>query len=811
MFEADNLHDFRSEKIAALVTPFQDRGDDWKQRLQRIMSWGIAHKSDAMSKLYVAMIRDGKYDDFKSMLSGDSDFWTKHHNAAKEHPRFMIDVLAVWFERTAMKYDDGKAINFMDQCGLNHSHGGAIIVAEAGQADPEYFADRMLPVVRAIVLRTLLTNRPDGCDRAWPYITGRTDFFDINDATLEQLAVSLEILAKEKPGQLRDITNGMATEKSETYGHLLLRAWTANPLEFADECVDFFLQCKQRLDIGRAGIISRQALTEISKYCSMQNFSSLESFINGFCTEYERRYPQIRGSDELHLLRCLAADRVSERTKGRIETLERKFPELLQRSLNSINSTGRTAERSSIPDEKVSLLRDKNWIAVMRKYPGSRAVGKQLREASRRERVRFGNLALQMEDDIHPIFFSSILDGISSRYFDLEQQERVSDAVERQGFALDLLEKLLVRVHRLPKHPCGSAIVTTIGEFAKRSFSNHTLSILSHYAVKDPSPSPRESVSDFGRESLMNEAFGTVRGQAARTVSQLLFADETRFVELASALSSLVCDDSMAVRAAAIQAVLPVLSFDYQRAIYLFTIACRDKPEIASASTWKEFCYDAVQMDPEAILPIIEEAFRSNIPESVKNATVLIAHADLLDVDTGTLLDEARWGTEDMRRKLASVYASNFDNELVGKKCQESLGEYYDDRSEKVREQVGSAFNSLSGQFLQAHESELLVFVASKSFETDAVSLLMSMERSAVQLPEVICSAAERILSFLGEEGTHIAYHGSFLARNISKLVVRQYEQTQNDTMKVRCLDLIDKMERGGYWGMSDELSRLDR
>ncbi|TWU18864.1 hypothetical protein Poly21_10310 [Allorhodopirellula heiligendammensis] len=49
------------------------------------------------------------------------------------------------------------------------------------------------------------------------------------------------------------------------------------------------------------------------------------------------------------------------------------------------------------------------------------------------------------------------------------------------------------------------------------------------------------------------------------------------------------------------------------------------------------------------------------------------------------------------------------------------------------------------------------------------------------------------------------------IARSISKLVVRQYEQTKSENMKVRCLELIDKMERVGYMGISDELSRLER
>ena len=76
---------------------------------------------------------------------------------------------------------------------------------------------------------------------------------------------------------------------------------------------------------------------------------------------------------------------------------------------------------------------------------------------------------------------------------------------------------------------------------------------------------------------------------------------------------------------------------------------------------------------------------------------------------------------------------------------------------------------------------------------------------------KIICRAGERILEFLGEEGTHIAYHSSMVAQSISKLIVRQYEQSTDAETKKQCLDLIDQMERVGYLGIDAELNRIDR
>ena len=86
-----------------------------------------------------------------------------------------------------------------------------------------------------------------------------------------------------------------------------------------------------------------------------------------------------------------------------------------------------------------------------------------------------------------------------------------------------------------------------------------------------------------------------------------------------------------------------------------------------------------------------------------------------------------------------------------------------------------------------------------------------ALKESKVELPDIVCRAAERTLDFIGEEGTHIAHHGSMIAHSISALVVRQYEQTTDIAVKTHCLDLIDRMEKVGYLGMDEELSRIDR
>lgn len=71
--------------------------------------------------------------------------------------------------------------------------------------------------------------------------------------------------------------------------------------------------------------------------------------------------------------------------------------------------------------------------------------------------------------------------------------------------------------------------------------------------------------------------------------------------------------------------------------------------------------------------------------------------------------------------------------------------------------------------------------------------------------------AAERALAMMGRDGANIATAASRDSSTIATLVVRLYEQTRNDEIKTRCLNLIDQMEEWGYYGVAGELSKLDR
>jgi hypothetical protein len=60
-------------------------------------------------------------------------------------------------------------------------------------------------------------------------------------------------------------------------------------------------------------------------------------------------------------------------------------------------------------------------------------------------------------------------------------------------------------------------------------------------------------------------------------------------------------------------------------------------------------------------------------------------------------------------------------------------------------------------------------------------------------------------------DAANIFSRDALVAGHISKIVIRLYTQSDDDAIKTRCLNSIDRMEEIGFFGLSDELERIDR
>ena len=828
--EDSNLHKTRSKAIAGLLAPYANAGEVWDLRLKRILSWGVAHHSKKMTQIYFDMIRRGCYDEGEKRQSG-GDFWGNHYGAEKGNPRFIIDLVRCWLEHAVSKYNDGKSWNFLDLAPLNQSDSGCQLLAKAVKDEPAYFLEQLFPVFEKTVLETEVSNRDILLNRAWPYLRNANDVHDMNDSVFMMIGTCLEKLSEEDPTRLRQFTDPWKHREHETFAFLMLRAYAANPEEFAGECIEYLCTHKPRLNVGYGSwsggghgesAVSRETIAAVTPYCSDEQLRRLEDVVIGYCDAYERETPGRRGFAELLVLRSIDSKGRSERGNIRIKELECGFPNVPTdtppRDLSSMFSV----VGSPIPDSKAALMTDDQWVGAMTKYDGStdRFLGgpfelsRVLSDLTRRDRTRFAKLALKLPESVDSIYFSAILDGLGSFAANLAGDAKKADEKELSSFPIELLEQVIQRAHSLPTKPCGSSISNLIERLADRELATATLDALAYYATEDPDPEDdiwKDKSRNYYGGNPLDHGINTVRGRAAIAIGRLIFTSQNHWNHFRPTIETVICDPVISVRVCAVETLISVLNWDRDEAVRLFIECCKDTQDTWGARPFNEFVYYAIRTHHIELRELLLAALACNNKEAVESAASQIILFDLANDSLKEEAESVRKGNEWMREAACRVYAQNVGHAEVGNICAERIVQFFDDESDEVRDQIGKAFWNVDGERLLELETMIRQYIESRSFESDPEELLRVLVKSQAELPNVIVRAAERIVTIIGDKGSKLQFREASTAHSIATLVVRQYAQTSDAILKRKCLNLIDQMERSNYMGLNDELEKIDR
>ena len=833
--EPPDLQELRSAEIAALISPYALAGSSWETRIKRIMSWHKIHSSREMRSLHIGMIESGAYDDH-SGTSTSGGFWDQYYGADEECPRFIIDVLRTWFERSVERYDDGVTCSILHDMVQNRSDVGAQLIQASAESDPSYYVVQMLSVVVAAIVKTRHVDGDELRNRLWPLLSNVGNPHLIDDAILLALRQALQHLSKHDVTSFRNHVTQLLPYPDPIIAHLMLSSWKENPQEFADECIRYILHDHRRLDIGYGSwvgdvlgtghcAISRHAIAAVSPYSSDDLFADLEAAIGGYQTQYETRNPRRCGFTELLLLRALDRSRMSATGIARLRELEVEFPNLADAMVEEDATFEVKPVGSPIPKERAQLMTDAQWLSAMREYKDSShkvldgdalELSRLLNELTRRDRSRFASLAVRMPDDMGAVYFLAILDGLSGRSVN-PGPERDADKKVIENTETDVFLAVVDRAHALPGKPCGLAIVDCIQMLSDRTLPSRILDIVSYYAMNDPDPEEEMWKTDAGEGDRYymgdpyHHGINCVRGRAAEAIAALLDSNQTRLADLRGALDALSRDRIVSVRTCAIDALLPLLNFSRDFAVKLFVAACGDHHEMWNTHPFERFVSYAVHTHYGRLRPLFQAALRSGSEGAAGRVARQIVLAELSDVDVGTDGERVRTGNATMRKAAMGVYAHNVANEVVGAVCMRRLEPFLDDADNTVRSEASKAFFNVSDEWLLRSKEFVLKYIDSKTFESDPYHLLRALEESSLAVPHVICRAAERVLDFLGEEGTHAAHRGSMVAKSIATLVIRQYQQAADTNLKMRCLDFIDQMEEAGYFGIDTELAKLER
>jgi hypothetical protein len=479
---------------------------------------------------------------------------------------------------------------------------------------------------------------------------------------------------------------------------------------------------------------------------------------------------------------------------------------------------------SPISEDAEAKMSDEHWLKAMRKYEGvdvrldreykfsggeHELVG-SLQARAKIEPERFASLAERMPDDLPASYFDAILRGVADC---LSEEEAASAGIISQAKVVSLVR----RVHALPGRPCGHSLAWLVKKWRGQGWPDEVVDVIAWYALNAPDPdtevwkTPASSGQPYYGGDPHMAGINSTRGAIAGAVGRLLFNQYEHLERLQDAVHSLANDRSIAVRCCAIETLLAVLSVDVQKAVSWFVDCISGDPIILETPYAERFVHFAGYRDFSAVRPVIEVMLNSTSPKIAEAGARQVCLVALETEVAETVALRVRSGTPTMRKAAAQVYSTNIANETVGPACRRMLKPFFADSDDGVRAEAASAFRHLAKLSTTDQADLLSAFLDATPGSAVLKPVVRALERSPVQLPDLVCSFAERCIDACRAEAGDLSKASGEIPMYLSKIVVRLYAQTDDRAIQSRCLNMIDEMEKHHFMGLSDELRRLDR
>ena len=791
----------RPDRVAQLLTPYLGRSESWNHRLLSTTLSADLETSRQLFDLSLAVVNSGAADDALVGRNGSSRLWHTAHTLAGKNAERACELIAACCDRLfALAPTAGYRHPFEMSAGPNGSDG--LAVQQAAVSAPREFIDLLLPfVLRVLNSSAYRSDDPPWSDAVWHtelYANGHT----FKDNFLLAMESAIRWLAKSDTHAFSQLAAQLQTYNFRTIHLLLARGYQANGEAFADEAANYVADALIKFG-GRFPGSARWAVAQLiqvsTTYCSNVSLAALERAILNHYTPVEITAERRRrlGSAQFILLSAVDETRLSHLASLRLGELRRKFPDPGEPGPSIF-----TLERveSPIPQASARQMGDDNWLAAMEHHGvedsphgidflmgGAIELSRVLEALTKEDPERFASLVHRMSDEINPIYFEAILQGLAG-----------------SDLSMDQIVQVCIRCHRLPGRPLGHWITRPLVHFPDAVLPEEVLEMVAWYATQDPDPRPGSQ--DY-QGDLMTAGINCVRGTAADSITRLIFQDHRYLEFFKPHLETMVHDPSPEVRTRVAHALMAALRTDRDFAVTRFVELCGDD-EVLSTPFVEEFLKYGVQTHFVELKPILSHMLTS-VDDDVATAGARQSCLASLTIQAALSLGEqCAIGSKPLRLGAAEVYAANLKVSALRAECEAMLAQLFDDPDEDVSEAAALCFRRFSGRDLLEYVDLADHYVVSAAFATQINPLIMALKETTANIPELIVSACERFFTIAAADmpNMNVIDTGS-----VANLVVRAYSQASDRQIKNRCLDLLDRMHVLGAHGLDNVMAVIDR
>ncbi len=797
----EGIHKDRPDRCAEMLTPYIGTSGVWDKRLRQFLMLSQLSKNRNLFELALNVADSGVLDSSVSDSSQNGYDWHFIEELADDQPEWACELLETFFLRLSTIADQSDSADPFSAFEGRGDYSGDIVKGVAGKA-PFEFVNRLAPFLFDVLERCSSADEPlPRSDDVWGYHP-LVDAYDLKGKFLEAFESAMSSISETHPDTIRALVGQWPFDEYQTSQRLMLQSFAANGEDFADEAIEYMVCNPASFETGFADSsrwIAREAITCATPHCSRDNLSRLEEVLLDYYPPYECTYEGLKshGLAQLMLLDGIDETRLSEVASKRLQELRRKFKDHMPTAPQRMEGG---FVGSPIPEPATEKMSDDDWLSAMTTYAtfrnqtdpskgGAVELSRVLTTQTAAEPSRFARLATQMPLETNPIYFEAILEGLAGTDLELNSVVAVCE-----------------RLHGISGRPLGRYITRPLERWSQNPLPEHTLEMVGWYATVATGPD-----TNVGDGDLLTAGINTVRGLAARTMARLIFERPDNLTFFRPHLRTMVRDESAGVRACVADTLLAVLRHDRDLAVDLFLELCEGDDALLSTHFVKLFIKYATHTHYQQLESLLERMITSEIEATVKVGARQICLASL-NVEAATALAKRCVdGKEPLRVGAAEVYAANLKNATFRQLCKESLGEFFNDPNPDVRSAAVACFSQLDGMNPWEYEDLIYSFLECSPRQKDFRPVFRLLADSISNDPVLLMTVCAKYLRLVGNEIGDIQTSASAHGRDVIKLVLVAYRQSNDTKIRGLCLDVIDHMSRLGILGLDNALNEFER
>lgn len=798
----------RAVRVVELLKPYKQEKGGWSERIS-----GLLRRADLQSSRELV---DFQLSRIESGLAGGGEFWASTYTLREAHPDWVCELLGAYLRDRLRAAVEAGVVSPFDTSAMLIPADLYIeeLINEAAEKAPRQFVDEVWPVVVEMVERAAEEAKQD--DRLRPDPIWRLRHYgDVYTDFEEHLMLALETALREVAGSDPEYVKRLAAEQGDTDVESIVAflyvGFSANPEALADSAIEFLLADRRRFQVPYSDgshWATRKMLEAVTPKVSDDVLKRLEQPLFDHYTWWEKTANgrRGRGMAQFTLLCGISEERRSSAVRRRIAEWQRKFE---QTDGNPPFGIRGGSVKSPIPQEKAAKMSDANWLRAINRYKGdgfedridfakgdARELSWVLESEAKKDPERFALLATKLAGDAKVAYYEALLRGVG------ESEDTVSESA---------CAALVKHCHALPGRPCGQWIAKPLIPRAGKPIDPELLEIVGWYAINGDVESGFDIGPNPDKRDRQMIGLNSVRGGIAHAIAEIVAGNKANIEPLAPAIESLLADQSLSIREAAMEIPVGMLRQDEERALGAFMTGIEGADDLVLACRGAhEYMRFRADQFVEQVQPVIDRMVTSARLEVRDAGGTQAALLALVRPEAKDLFEKCLDGEAPLRLGVARVVAANFNSARFRALCEDALFALFEDADADVRKEASNAMRGLHRGDMSAANDLMRRFISSKAFRDEPELALLAMHDEIIPDTHLALDAAEAVIATI-EAPSDPSRRDGMTARWANEVLMKIYTDAAEADLKNRTLDLFDQSLRSGSYGARRELDKHDR